>query len=185
MTHWKMNWKISAALLGSLTMAALMLGFMAVRPAVTSADAGKVAPAAPAAQSLEDRIKELGVPYKSVGDGKFLVAFSVDDTATTNMLLGETSMASDDSGKMITIACKVADGTKDKKPTALFLSKITDFDYQTDIGRVGLDSSNNVWYQSSLWEANATKDTLIYDMLYAHTNRQKVAKTLKAISEEG
>ena len=176
------HWKMSAALLGGLFMATLLFGFSALRPAVTIAE---TAPATQAAKSLEDMIKDLGVPYKSLGNGKFLVVFSVDDSATTNMILGETSMTNDDKGKMITIACKVADGTKDKKPTAAFLTKITDFDYQTDIGRVGLDSDNTVWYQSSLWETTATKDTLIYDMLYAHTIRQKVAKTLKSISDEG
>lgn len=175
------HWKISAALLGALLAAVLLFGFTALRPAVTAAE---TAPAVPATMSLEDRIKDLGVPYKSLGDSKFLVVFAPDDS-TTNMIVGESSMTNDDKGKMITIACKVADGTKDKKPTTAFLTTITNFDYQTDIGRVGMDSDNTVWYQSSLWEATATKDTLIYDLLYAHTLRQKVAKKLSAISGEG
>jgi len=182
------HWKKSPALLGGLLMAALMIGFIALRPAITDAQTpppDKAAPAGKAAKSLEDMVKDLGVPYKALDNGKFLVVFSVDDAVTTNMILGETSMTNDDKGKMITIACKVADGTKDKKPSTAFLTKITDFDYQTDIGRIGLDSDNNVWYQSSLWKSTATNETLIYDMLYAHTLRQKVAKTLKALSEEG
>lgn len=174
--------KMLAVLFSGLCMAALLFGFSALRPAATAAE---TAAPAPAGVSLEDRVKEIGAPYKSVGDNKFLVVFSLDDKSTTDMVIGETSMTNDDKGKMITIACKVADGTKDKKPTAAFLTKIASFDYQTDIGRVGLDSDNNVWYQSSLWEATATKDTFIYDLLYAHTLRQKVGKALKALTDEG
>ena len=173
------QWKNSAAFLSSLLMAALLLCFLTLHPAVTLAQADKPA------KSLEAMIKELGVPYKALDDGKFLVVFSVDDTSTTNMILGETSLAGDDKLKMITIACKVMDGTKDKKPSPAFLKALADFDYQTDIGRVGLDSDNLVWYQSSLWKATATTETLTYDMLLAHTNRQKVAKTLKALGDEG
>lgn len=176
------QWKKPAALLGGLLMAIVLFGVTAIHPAVTSAQTDKPATSA---KTLEAMIKELGVPYKAVGDGKFVVAFSVDDTATTNMVLGETSLTGDDKLKVITIACKVMDGTKDKKPSPAFMQKLMSYDYQTDIGRVGLDSDNTAWYQSSLWKDTATTETLTYDMLFAHYNRLKVAKALQAISEEG
>ena len=141
--------------------------------------------AAASTLTLEDRIKELGLVYKSVGDGQYLVVFAVDDTSTTNMIVGEKSMTDDGKLKMITIICKVMDGTKEKKLSPAVLAKIADYNYQTDIGRVGVDAENTVWYQSSLWEDTATKETLTYDMLFAHYNHPKVAKMLKALSEEG
>ena len=147
--------------------------------------AGTDKAAATSTPTLEDRIKELGLAYKSVGDGQYLVVFAVDDTSTTNMLLGEKSMTNDGKLKMITILCKVMDGTKEKKLSPAILAKIADYNYQADIGRVGVDSDNTVWYQSSLWEDTATKETLTYDMLFAHYNHPKVAKMLKALSEEG
>jgi hypothetical protein len=180
------HWKNSAALLAGLLLATLLVVFLAMHPSVTSAQADK--PAAPAdkpAKSLEDMIKEIGVAYKSVGDGKFVVAFPVDDTTTVNMVVGESTLTTSDKFKMVTIACKVMDGTKEKKPSAAMLAKITDFDYQTDIGRVGLDDSNNVWYQSSLWKETVTTQTLTYDLVFADRNRQKLAKALKAIADEG
>jgi hypothetical protein len=141
--------------------------------------------AATSTPSLEDRIKELGLAYKSVGDGQYVVVFAIDDTSTTNMLVGEKSMTNDGKLKMITILCKVMDGTKEKKLSAAILGKIADYNYQTDIGRVGVDSDNAIYYQSSLWEDTATKETLTYDMLFAHVNHTKVAKMLKLLSDEG
>ena len=184
---------------GGLLAATLLLGSLVIHPATTSAQTNKpvkqvaqagladtaTEQAAKPAKSLEDLIKETGVPYKSVGDGQFLVAFPVNDTTTTNMLVGESALAGQEKFKVITIACKVMDGTKEKKPSAAFLLKITGFDFQTDLGRVGVDKNNNVWYQSSLWKSTATGETLAYDLVFADNYRQKVAKTLQSVSEEG
>ena len=196
--------KTPAALIGGLLMSGLLLSAGTLQTAVAAPSAKKLTgqtikaihltkklaaetdkAAAASTPTLEDRIKELGLAYKSAGDGQYLVVFAVDDSSTTNMLVGEKSMTNDGKLKMITILCKVMDGTKEKKLSPAILAKIADYNYQTDIGRVGVDSENTVWYQSSLWEDTATKETLTYDMLFAHYNHPKVAKMLKALSEEG
>ncbi len=195
--------KTPAALIGGLLMSGLLLSAGTLQTASAASPAKKLTgqtiktihltkklaaetdKAAASTPTLEDRIKELGLAYKSVGDGQYLVVFAVDDTSSTNMLVGEKSLTGDGKLKMITILCKVMDGTKGKKLSLAILAKIADYNYQTDIGRVGIDSENTVWYQSSLWEDTATKETLTYDMLFAHYNHPKVAKMLKALSEEG
>ena len=184
---------------GGLLAATLLLGSLVIHPATTSAQTNKpirqvaqagladttTGQAAKPAKSLEDLIKETGVPYKSVGDGQFLLAFPVNDTTTTNMLVREVALAGQEKFKMITIACKVMDGTKEKKPSAALLLKIAEFDYQTDLGRIGVDKDNNVWYQSSLWKSTATGETLAYDLVFADNYRQKQVKILQSVSEEG
>lgn len=195
--------KTPAALIGGLLMSGLLLSAGTLQTASAASPAKKLTgqtiktihltkklaaetdKAAASTPTLEDRIKELGLAYKSVGDGQYLVVFAVDDTSSTNMLVGEKSLTGDGKLKMITILCKVMDGTKGKELSPAILAKIADYNYQTDIGRVGIDSENTVWYQSSLWEDTATKETLTYDMLFAHYNHPKVAKMLKALSEEG
>lgn len=132
--------------------------------------------------SLEDRIKEIGMAYKSVGDGQYVVVFETG-SGTTNLLMGEKSMTNDGKIKMITIACIVLDGTKEKKVSAATLARIAGYNYQTDIGRVGVSDTNTVYYQSSLWESTATKETLTYDMLFAHVNHTKIEKMLNAPDE--
>lgn len=197
---------------GGLLMGTILLGSLALHPAPTSAHTNKPVtliarvkqlaqarladtaakqtpqaadPAAKPGKSLEDLIKETGVPYKSVGDGQFLLAFPTSDTITTNMLVGESALAGKEQFKVITVACKVMDGTKEKKLSPAVLLKIAAFDFQTDLGRIGADSNNNVWYQSSLWKSTATGETLAYDLVFADDNRQKQAKLLQSVSEEG
>jgi len=190
--------KTTAALIGGLLMSGLLLSVGTLQTAVAAPSAKKLTgqtiktihltkklaaetdkAAAASTPTLEDRIKE-----KSAGDGQYLVVFAVDDNTTTNMLLGEKSMTNDGKLKMITILCKVMDGTKEKKLSPAVLAKIADFNYQTDIGRVGVDADNIVSYQSSLWEETATKETLTYDMLFAHIIHTKVEKMLRGLSEE-
>jgi len=195
--------KTPAALIGGLLMSGLLLSAGTLQTAVAAPPAKKLTEqtiktihltkklaaetdkaAAASTPTLEDRIKELGLAYKSAGNGMYLVVFAVDDNTTTNMLLGEKSMTNDGKLKMITILCKVMDGTKEKKLSPAILAKIADYNYQTDIGRVGVDAENIVWYQSSLWEDTVTKETLTYDMLFAHYNHSKVEKMLKPLSAE-
>ena len=196
--------KTTAALIGGLLMSGLLLSVGTLQTAFAAPSAKKLTgqtiktihltkklaaemdkAAAASTPTLEDRIKELGLAYKSAGDGMYLVVFAVDDNTTTNMLLGEKSMTNDGKLKMITILCKVMDGTKEKKLSPAVLAKIADYNYQTDIGRVGVDAENIVWYQSSLWEDTVTKETLTDDMLFAHYNHSKVEKMLKPLSDEG
>ena len=205
------QWKNSAAPVGGLLTAALLFGCLAMHPAATSGQTSKHADklakpagklirkngkpveqtdrlrdlATKSTKSLEDLIKETGLPYKSVGDGQFLLAFPTSDTITTNMLVREVALAGQEKFKMITIACKVMDGTKEKKPSAALLLKIAEFDCQTDLGRIGVDKDNNVWYQSSLWKSTATGETLAYDLVFADNYRQKQVKILQSVSEEG
>ena len=197
---------------GGLLVGTLLLGSLALHPVPTSAHAGKPVmliarvkqlaqarladtaaketpeaadPAAKPGKSLEDLIKETGLPYKSVGDGQFLLTFPTGDTTTTNMIVGESALAGQEKLKVITIACKVMDGAKDKKPSQALLLKIAAFDYQTDLGRIGVDKNNTVWYQSSLWKSTATGESLAYDLVFADDYRQKQAKILQPVSDEG
>lgn len=195
---------------GGLLAGTLLLGSLALHPAPTSAHTNKPVkpiarvkqiaqarladtateetpkaadPAAKSGKSLEDLIKETGLPYKSVGDGQFVLFAPVDDT-TTGMLLGETTLAGQEKARVITIACKVMDGTKEKKLSAAVLLKIAEFNFQTDLGRIGVDKKNNVWYQSSLWESTATGGTLFYDLAFAGIYRQQQAKILQSVAAE-
>jgi hypothetical protein len=164
--------------ISGISIALVLLGALALKPRQSSAEAD-------AAFSLEKMVKDLGLPYKALDGGKYLVAFAVDDEiGTTNIIVGETSIAGNDKLKMVTLTALVQEGTKAKKLSPAAMTQIVNFDYQTDIGRIGLDEQNDVWYQSSLWESTITNDTLIYDMMMAQAQTQKMTKKLKATTEE-
>jgi hypothetical protein len=163
--------------IGGVLIAATLVGAFALRPKGSLAEAQKTTP------KLEQMVKDLGMPYKAYDDGSFVVAFSVDDTGPTNIVIGESAMGKDNTLKVITVSSLIQEGSKDKKVSPEAMGVITSFDYQTDIGRVGVDDKNNVWYQSSLWESTLSSENLTYELCFAHVNQQKLQKKLKAIEE--
>ena len=138
-----------------------------------------------APKTLEELVKGTEMPYKDLGEGKGFVVVVTSKGESTNVLVRPASLGDSDGLKLVEVMALVDKGDKEKKVAPATMQKLLAFNFDTDMGRIGVDNENSVIYQSNLYMNSATSENLVVDLLLAHINRQKVSKIIKAANEEG